>query len=196
MARSRGFSVVELMVAVAILGIALAASMPLIVDWTRNMAIRNAAESLKGGIEKTRQAALRRNADMSFWLVADTTSKILTSSCVRSDTGPSWVIAKLDPEGQCDAAPSETSAPRIVEKWSAADGANDVSLVTADEGGAAGNLLTFNSLGQVSAANQIAQIDITHARGGDIRPLRLLISRAGAVRLCDPAVAAGDTRAC
>ncbi len=191
----RGFSVVELMVAVAILGFALAVSMPLIVDWTRNLAIRNAAESLKGGIEKTRQVALRRNADMSFWLVTDE-AKALSNACVRSNTGPSWVIAKLDPAGQCGEAPSETASPRIVEKWSAAEGALDVALVTVDEAGAAASQLTFNSLGQVNTAGQLAQIDITHAKGGDIRPLRLLISRAGAVRLCDPAVAAGDTRAC
>lgn len=195
MRQRRGFSLVELMVAVAILGFALAASLPVIVDWTRNLAIRNAAESLKGGIEKARQVALRRNADMTFWLVTDT-GKVLGDTCVLSDAGPSWVIAKLDPEGRCDAAPSETVAPRIFEKWSAADGASSVVLVTADEGGAAVNRLSFNSLGQVNTANQLAQIDITHAKGGDIRPLRLLISRAGAVRLCDPAVPAGDTRAC
>jgi type IV fimbrial biogenesis protein FimT len=195
MNRSRGFSLVELVVAVAILGLALAASMPLIVDWTRNMAIRNAAESLKGGIEKARQVALRRNADMTFWLVSDA-SKVMTNACLLSVAGPSWVIAKLNPEGQCDKLASETEEPRIVEKWSAAEGANKVSLLTADETGAVANQLVFNSLGQVSAANQLTQIDITHADGGDVRPLRLLIGRAGSIRLCDPSVAAGDTRAC
>ncbi|MFN4116269.1 MAG: GspH/FimT family pseudopilin [Inhella sp.] len=193
--RSRGFSIVELMIAVAILGFALAVSMPLIVDWTRNLAIRNAAESLKGGIEKARQLALRRNTDMSFWLVIDD-AKALSNACALSVSGPSWVIAKLNPEGQCGVSPSETDAPRIAEKWSAADGSKEVKLETADEVGTASSQLTFNSLGQVNMAGQLARIDITHAKGGDIRPLRLLISRAGAVRLCDPAVAAGDTRAC
>lgn len=193
--RARGFSMIELLVGVAILGFALMAVMPTIVDWTRNLAIRNAAESLKGGIEKARQVALRRNADMGFWLVADS-EKVLSNGCASSVTGPSWVIAKLDPAGQCGAAPSEVDQPRIVEKWSAADGAVDVQLQTADEGGAAVDRLIFNSLGQVTMANQLARIDITHARGGDVRPLRLLISRGGAIRLCDPAVPAGDTRAC
>jgi type IV fimbrial biogenesis protein FimT len=193
--RQRGFSVVELMIAVAILMFALAVAMPSILDWSRNLAVRNAAESLKGGIEKARQVALRRNADMTFWLVVDS-GKVLSDGCALSDTSPSWVIAKLDPAGRCGAAPSETAEPRIVEKWSAAEGATGVVLATLDEGGAVASQLRFNSLGQVSAANQLARIDITHEKGGDVRPLRLLISRAGGVRLCDPAVAAGDTRAC
>ena len=34
------------------------------------------------------------------------------------------------------------------------------------------------------------------AHGGDARPLRILLGGGGSVRMCDPAVAAGDTRAC
>lgn len=193
--RKRGFSVVELLIAVAILGFALAAAMPTILDWSRNLAIRNAGESLKGGVEKARQVALRRNADMSFWLVSDQ-AKVLSDACALSETGPSWVIAKLNPEGKCGATPSEVDDPRIVEKWSSAEGGTDVRLEAVDETGVAVNRLTFNSLGQVTMPNQLTRIDITHTKGGDVRPLRLLISRGGSVRLCDPAVAAGDTRAC
>jgi type IV fimbrial biogenesis protein FimT len=195
MSTRRGFSVVELLVAVVILGLALAVAVPSIVGWTHNLAIRNAAESLKGGIEKTRQVALRRNADMTFWLVSDA-SKALSNACVRSLEGPSWVIAKLDPAGLCGTGASETVNPRIVETWSAAEGAAKVKIVTQDAAGNASDQIVFNSLGQVTQAGQITQIDISHLDGGDARPLRILIGGGGSVRMCDPAVAAGDTRAC
>lgn len=195
MSSRRGFSVIELLVAVVILGLALAAAVPSIVGWTRDLAIRNAAESLKGGIEKARQVALRRNADMTFWLVTDD-AKALSNACVRSISGPSWVVAKLDPSGLCGTAASETENPRIVETWSAADGSAKVKVVTQDAAGNASDQIVFNSLGQVTQAGQIAQIDISHLDGGDSRPLRILIGGGGSVRMCDPAVAAGDTRAC
>lgn len=193
--RRSGFSLIELMVALVIFGLGIMAVTPTIVDWMRNMAIRNAGEALKGGVEKARQAALKRNASMTFWLVKDD-AKTLTDGCALSDAGPSWVVSKADPSGACSVAASETNAPRIVEKWSAAQGAEGVVLATQDEAGVAVSSVTFNSLGQITQAGQLARIDMRHEAGGDTRPLRLLIDRGGSIRLCDPAVPAADTRSC
>lgn len=183
------------MVVVAILGFALVAVLPSIGDWMQNLAVRNAAESIKAGLERARQEALRRNVNMTFWLVSDT-EKTLTNGCARSNAGPSYVVSTLDPAGKCGAAPSTTTEPRIAEKWSAAQGASNVVLSTQNAAGSAVDFVTFNSLGQ-PGAGQLARIDFEHSSGA-ARKLRLQIDPGGSIRLCDPdtALAASDPRRC
>lgn len=189
-----GVTLIELVVAVAILAIAMGAAMPSISEWLRNLAVRNAGESIRAGVERARLEALRRNTPMTFWLVVDS-AKLLSSACALSDTGPSWVVSGNDPGGRCDAAPSTTDEPRLVDKWSAADGAAGVQVQGVDGGGASVSSATFNSLGQLVGAGQIERIDITHSTPGT-RALRVLVPPGGSVRLCDPNVAADDPRRC
>lgn len=61
MQRNRGFSLIELMVVIAILGLLLAIGIPSFATWLRNVQIRNAAESLQSGLQFARTEALRRN---------------------------------------------------------------------------------------------------------------------------------------
>lgn len=197
MKRTAGFSIVELMVAVAILGIALAAVMPSIVGWTRDLAVRGAAESIKTGLDKARVEALRRNSVMGFWLVADGENKTLTATCALSDAGPSWVVAGLNPSGACDAAPSRTEAPRLVDRWVSAQDGRNIRLTTLTRGGAQGDRVEFDNLGQLLAGDeQVLRIDVDHAEGVE-RPLRVEVGAGGVIRLCDPKVtAATDPRIC
>lgn len=192
--RHQGLNLVELMVGLALLSMALMALMPTIADWSRNLAIRNAGESFRSALDRARIESLRRNSQIGVWLVQDS-SKTLTAACAGSDTGPSWVIAALNPAGRCDAAPSLTDAPRLVDSWSAADGASGVVVSTADADGNPSRRVMFNSMGQVAAgSDQLRQIDFSHPDGG--RALRILIEPGGSVRLCDPNAAAGDPRRC
>lgn len=190
-----GVTLIELIVALVILGLALAAALPQASDWMRNLAVRNAGESLRAGIERARLEALRRNSPMSFWLVNDS-AKTLSSSCVLSSSGPSWVVSVNDPAGKCDVDPSTTTEPLIVDKWSAAEGSAGVTLTGVDGAGGAIDSVTFTSLGQVLATgSQLARIDVNHSTPG-VRALRVLIQPGGSVRLCDPNVAADDPRKC
>lgn len=191
----RGLSLIELVVVLAILSFALTAVLPSVTDWVQNLAVRNAAESLRAGLERARQEALRRNVPMTFWLVADS-AKTLTNGCARSSAGPSYVVSKLDPSGQCGAAPSSAAAPRIADKWSAVQGGSNVILQTQNAAGNAVDSVTFNTLGQ-PGAGQLARIDVEHS-AGSARKLRLSVEPGGSIRLCDPdpALAASDPRRC
>lgn len=192
--RHRGLNLVELLVGLAILAMTLFAVVPGVVDWVRDLSVRNAAESMRSGLERARVEALRRNTQIGFWLVVDD-NKALSSQCRNSDSGPSWVVAGADPGGRCDAEPSLTEAPRLVDRWSAAEGAAGVKVETLTVLGDPGDRVLFNSLGQVTAGDQqVQRIDISHPDGG--RPLRLLIEGGGAVRLCDPAAGEKDPRRC
>ncbi len=190
-----GVTLVELMVALTILGLALAAALPEAANWMRGMAVRNAAESVRAGLEKARLEALRRNTTIGFWLVSDSSAS-LTNGCSLSAAGPSWVVSAASPDGKCAAEPSRTADPQLVDKWSAAEGSRGVELAGVDGQGGAVASATFDSLGQVlRTGSQLARIDVSHSTAG-VRPLRVVIQQGGSVRLCDPNVAADDPRRC
>lgn len=189
-----GVSLIELVVALVILGFALGAAVPSIAEWMRNLSVRNAGESIRSGLERARLEALRRNTPVTFWLVSDS-AKVLSSGCAVSSSGPSWVVSINDPSGQCEAQPSSTEAPLLVDKWSAADGASNVQVEGLDGNGAAAPSATFNSLGQLVGAGQIERVNVSHTAAG-ARNLRVVVQPGGVVRLCDPNVAADDPRRC
>lgn len=192
---SAGVTLIELIVGITILGIAMAAMLPEVGAWLRNLAVRNAGESMRAGVERARLEALRRNAPVTFWLVSDS-AKVLSNGCSLSTSGPSWVISVSDPGGKCGAEPSMTDDPLLVDKWSAADGANGVQIQGFDAGGGAVSSVTFNSLGQVQGAGaQLERVEVSHSTAGT-RNLRVLVQTGGSVRMCDPNVAADDPRRC
>lgn len=171
----------------AILGFALVLAMPSIRGWIQDMSVRSSGEALKAGLERARIEALRRNATIGFWLVADD-AKVLTDACLLSDTGPSWVVSGGNPEKACGSAVSTTVAPRLADRWSATQTARGATLVTLTAGGGTGNRVQFDNLGQaVVGDEQVRQIDISH-ESGEGRLLRIRVEPGGTVRLCEPAV--------
>lgn len=185
----RGFSLVEMMVALVIVAFFVTMGVPSFAQFLQNTQIRNAAETTLAGINLARAEAIRRNATVRFNLVTN-----LTSGCSTSSGALSWVVSLADPSGACDVAPSDTVAPQIVQKRSAREGSPNVEISTS--GGAS---LVFNGLGRVSGAG------ITHLRfsnisgtcehldavNGTMRCLQVMVSTGGQTKLCDPKV--GDT---
>lgn len=194
--RRLGFTLVELAVTLAVFAIVLAAMLPSLVYWVQGLAVRNVAESMQAGLAKTRMEALRRNADMSFWLVSSGAGVPLDNGCALSASGESWVISAQPPNGACLATPSSTQAPLLVERWSGTEAGPNVRVAATDGNGNASSSLTFNALGQVRpVGSPITQLDITHPDPGN-RRLRLQVDAAGAIRLCDRDVGSADPRHC
>jgi type IV fimbrial biogenesis protein FimT len=189
--RQRGVTLIEIVVTLAMLGLLLAAAMPEATDWMRNTRIRNAAESAQNGLNKARMEALRRNQVISYWMVSDR-----TNGCTLSSSSASWVVSVDDPTSHCADSASTTVSPRIVEVYGAGDGASDVVVAARDANNTAASSVSFNGFGQVvSGGAPIATINLSNANVS-ARKLRVTISPGGAIRMCDPLVAAGDTRAC
>lgn len=194
--RSRGLTIIELVVTMVVLGLMMAAVVPTATGWMRGLRVRSAAESLRAGVELARMEALRRNGQVSFWLVSVGSSRVPDDSCALSTSSASWVVSVVDPSSACGAAPSLTDTPQLVQRSQAAESAGDVSVTALSADGTASNRVTFNGLGQVIATGSPLQtIDVSASVSGS-RRLRVVVEPGGAIRMCDRDVGATDPRAC
>lgn len=197
----RGFNLLEAVVAVSVLGILIAGSLPSVASWIRATEMRSVAEAVQVGLQKARIEALRRNQIVTFWLVTmPEPAASLGDGCTLSATSASWVVSLDTPVDHCGSAASPTVAPRIVETHGAGKAALSFAISGLKPGGsvAAANSVSFNGYGQVVASSdRLSRIDISHPEVGQ-RSFSVEISPSGGVRMCDRGVdkATGDPRAC
>lgn len=172
-----GFTLIELMIAVAIFGLAILFAIPGITQWIQNSQIRTAAENIRNGIEYARMEAVRTNMPVEF---------SLTNPGAVGGTGWSarivrtGAIIQSKPDG-------EASATAVLAPFP--DNAT---------------MVTFTGLGRVQTNNTDGTapmtsigVDSSTVTGEDSRELRITISTGGEVRMCDPNVTEiGDPRRC
>jgi len=167
-----GFSLIELIIAIAIVGLVSAIAMPSYATWIKNSRVRAAAESIQNGLQIARADAIKGNTLVEFKL-----DELLNST---------WEI------NQCLSA-DNCNTP--LHKRAATEGSSTEIIVTATP--SASKKILFNNLGSV-AANPIPfnQLDI-HLSGAD-RPLRVTLGVGGNTRVCDPSpsLSATDPRRC
>jgi type IV fimbrial biogenesis protein FimT len=192
--RSAGFTLIELMITLAVLALLLMIGLPNLSAWLANTQIRTAAEAMQAGLQLARAEALRRNVNVRFQLVDS-----LAATCALSNSGANWVVSLADATGACNIDPSDAVAPQIIQKRSGAEGSPN-AVITATGGSA----VVFSGLGRVTGAGAITQIDVTNPGGGGcqtaagpMRCLRLTVASGGQVRMCDPMVTdPNDPRLC
>jgi len=198
--RQRGFTLIEIAIAIVVLAILIALGAPSFGDWLQNQQTRAATEATLNGLQIARAEAVRRNSQVRFQFVSD-----LTSACVLSSVALNWVVSVGDPTSKCD-QPIDVVAPAtpgpVIQSKSAAE-VSPNATVTVTPVGPPVAFVTFNPLGGVVSPNvggtpPITQIDIINpaVTGSSARPLRVIVSAGGSIRMCDPAVAAPDARAC
>jgi type IV fimbrial biogenesis protein FimT len=172
---ARGFNLIELMVVVSLIAALLMVGMPSFQTYTQNAQTRGGAEGLLAGLQVAKSEAIRRNVSVQMKLL-DTTQ-----------TG--WrVNLGSDPDG----------TPLMTRTHEEGSG-NALVVVTPSDA----DTVTFSGLGRVTA-NADATPPLTALlidnptipNVADRRPLRIVIPVGGAVKLCDPNVAATDPRAC
>jgi type IV fimbrial biogenesis protein FimT len=190
----RGFTLVELIVTMAVLALILLAAMPSIGNWLDNTRVRNAADSIQNGLQIARAEAVRRNQSMSFWLVALDDPGTLGNECSLSGSSASWVVSVNSPVAHCADEPSTVSSPMLVTGRAIGGGRPVTVAALQSDATTAANSITFDGFGRVTGSSSINRIDLS---GTTTRNLRIEISIAGAIRLCDPAVSDGnDPRKC
>lgn len=198
---SRGLTLVELLVTLAIVALLVLASVPSFNGAIVNSRIRSTGEAVLNGLQSAKAEAVARNTRVRFQLT-DT----LDGACVLSNTGANWVInvdaaANLsEVEGLCDRAPNDAVAPFIIQKRSAATGSGNTQVAASQAS------VVYNGLGRladVPAGNVI--INLTNPAGGscaeaggDVVCLRIVVTPVGQARMCnpDPGLPAGDPRRC
>lgn len=170
--RSRGFTIIEMMITIAVFGLLLAAGAPAMRTFVENGRIRAAGESLKYGIALARNEAVRLNTQVEF---------------VATETG--WEVRRIVDD-------------TVLHQGSGKEGMNGLALdvepadadrVTFD---AFGRAVDPNAS---DGSEPLTQVDIASAvppSAPGYRPLRLQLLAGGVSRLCDPNADDDDPRAC
>lgn len=169
-----GFSLLELMIGVAILAILASIALPSFQATIADSKIRTAAESVQNGLQKARMEAITLNANVAFTLAAGTDSA--WSICIAS----------------CTTTPGEIRESRL-----ASEGSKNVTRASLAANGAPARTVTFNPLGRIApnldGTPQLTLVNLTTA--GSSNTLRVTIGRldvpsnthvGSSPRVCDP----------
>ncbi len=168
----RGFTLVELVVGIAILGILFALAAPNFRTWIQNRQLSTAAESISTGLQLARAEAVRRNTNVSFTL-AGPTSGDWTVGCVTP-------VGDLDVDG-VDDCPANIQAHQTSKEAPHAEiAASEASVI-------------FSGLGRATIVAAPLTIALTNttggtckAAGGPMRCLNVVVAAGGQVRMCNP----------
>lgn len=182
--KMNGFSLIELIVTLAVIGVLATLAMSSYQEMIQNNRIRTAAESIQNGIQLARGEAVKRNATVQFDLRG-----------ADSD----WTVC-LSPNvpDSCPAADDATT----LQSRSSGEGSSSYITVAASDAGP----YVFNSLGvmtsPVPAGGGVVSIDVDISpsvlAAEKSRELRVLLGVGGSSRMCDPALpsAGTDPRRC
>jgi prepilin-type N-terminal cleavage/methylation domain-containing protein len=198
---SRGMTLVELLIALGIVAVLVAMAVQGFSGWTRDMAVRGAAESILSGLQIARSEALKRNTPMRFQLVTT-----LTKGCALDKAGPHWVVSRDAVAGKCDVEaanppsppdpdastdpdatppPADSGNPYIVQKY---DGSNALKSHIAIETENEHNDFWFDGMGRLRAIADEEDIIIGVKKGDDTleRSLHIQLTPGGGARMCNP----------
>lgn len=178
--RQRGVNLTELLIVIAIVAILLAVAAPNLTNWIQSSQIRNAAEAIQNGLQQAKIEAARRNTGVQFNL----------------GTGSSWAIGCVTTVADTDADGID-ECPATIESHAGSNGSNNASVATAQ------TTIVFNGLGRISPvpASDIT-FQVSNPIGGSCMPagpmrcLRVVVTRGGQIRMCDPSRSSPDSRAC
>ncbi len=166
-ARVSGMSIIELMIGITILAILIMLAAPSFARYSRNLEVRNAAESVSNGVQKARIEAISRNTNVQFFLSSDS----------------SWTVSVVNPSTQ-------------IESRSETEGSQNASLAILPAGATTLTFNNIGLvIANADASPSLTQVDVS-ASGGD-KTMRVVIGVGGSAKLCDPGLAPGsNARAC
>ncbi len=194
MKRAAGFSLVELLIAIAIMGVLLSLGIPAFTTYINNAKLRATAQSFLAGVQQARSEAVRRNARVDFVLTNGDFAGAAFATVAASTSGQNWFIRTSDLANFVEGKYGVEGSGRAAGATSPVQVAGTVSTVT------------FGGLGSTTLG-AAATFSFSNPTGGACAPAGLMrcldvrVAPGGQARLCDPAVsaaatAAGDTRGC
>jgi type IV fimbrial biogenesis protein FimT len=180
--RPSGFSLIELLIGVAVLSILVSLAAPSFKVWLQNAQIRNAAESIQNGLQRARAEAVSLNTNVEFVLTD------LDASCIANSSCSSWTV--------------KLAGGANIETRSSKEGSAGIVRTTVPP---TSNTITFNNVGSAqtpsgnnadgSAPFTAVTLDSTALPPADSRELIIRIGVGGNAKMCDPNITHGP-RAC
>jgi len=181
----RGFSLIELMVGIIILGVITSIGAPSFMSWIQNTQLRTAAETLTGGLQLARAEAVRRNTSVQFSLMG--TDSTWTMGCVNWDANGDGTEDDTDGDGIGD-------CPAVIQSRSGAEGTRNAVVATDN------TTITFNGLGRATPAMTVNITNPTgggcSVDGGPMRCLNIIVVTGGQIRMCNPAYPNTNPQGC
>jgi type IV fimbrial biogenesis protein FimT len=186
-----GFTLIEVIVTLAIFSILVALAVPAMNRWISNVKVRSTADVLQNGLRMAQAESLRRSRQVAFSLTNSSSPK---DSLTAVANGIYWSINTI---------PSMTDGTEVNQFIESGTLTTTTSGVTIT-GPAA---ICFNSMGRLvaNAATGIAGASCTLPGGAPPvqsyqitlpsadRPLRLNVALGGQVHMCDPAKTLSST---
>lgn len=183
---NRGFSLIELMTAITLLGILIAIGLPTFSTWIHNTQVRTVAESLQTGLRIAQTEALRRNRQVVLSFTNSTPAQNAAATAGGKNWSLQWVPQWADPT-------NDPTNPIYINGGALTDVASGVTI--ADHSGTGISAVCFSSNGRLvtnaapgpagaSCAGASMAFDIAQATAD--RPLRVIVQLGGQLRLCDP----------
>jgi type IV fimbrial biogenesis protein FimT len=181
MSRSRsGFTLIEALVAMVVLGFLMTAAVPMYTQWNQNLQIRTAADSIINALQSARNEAVRLNQTVRFELVdaGSATWRVCPWDVVNNDCVVGADVQRRDGvEGGKNAKPGGANI----------DAGDYATALNPGDGLPAG--VTFNPMGRsANPGVDLRRIDIRNPllNAADERRLVILVSVGGQIRMCDP----------
>ena len=178
----RGFTLLEIMVALTLASMLLLAGLPSFTTFLRNAEVRSTTEAISNGLRIARTEATRLIRPVTFTLAGG--------------GDPSWSINIFNP------ATGALLVPPL-QQYTKFELGRSTQVATSPATAVA---VTFNGLGRVVSPSPIAtpnlqQIDVRSIVSGEARTLRIYVDDVRGIRQCDPDPALRllmppDARAC
>jgi len=204
----RGFSLIEVVIAIAIIALLMVMGLPSLGLFLDNQKIRSTTEALYALLQQARTEAAKRNTPVEFVMfndAIDLTDFTFINSVTPAAGGANWAVRVPNP--------AAVGTYELVTTRSGAEGSGGTAPIVSVTGGAA--TITFNGFGGTNGLAGTATFQFTRANpanpdllcktaGGAIRCLNITVTTGGQVRVCDPAVdpafdpsiSPSDTRRC
>lgn len=201
--KQAGASLLELVIAIAVMAGMIGLSIPAVSDWADNNRIKATADAMINGLQLAKMEAVRQNTQARFALL-----DVPTYTVAAGGQAGDWEICTADNtgsfignQGQVWVGTEVGTPARIGVSTAALTGQNFSTPLTAGAGltglapGCVGTTtattnvnVTFDAMGRSTTAGNITRIDILNSRTNNSKKrLVITINPQGQIKLCNPA---------
>jgi type IV fimbrial biogenesis protein FimT len=190
-ARQAGFTMVELMIAIAIVGVLLGLAVPMFGETVAARRVQGAAQNLAATLRTAQAEAVRRNraVEVLFTNAQPVSANTVGAASTSASSARGWMARVVNPTGAGDFVGG-----------TALDG--DFADVTLTNGALRSVAFTPTarpldlSAGAIAPVALAAPLVIRVSAPGTARNLCVAVATGGSVRVCDPSRPAGSGAAC